>query len=198
MSGDNAQRLYELEESAQGADLFRAPGDDLLREDARDQAETSGWIPEAALQTWPSRLSRARRHHLTLREAMDRLERVVGRPVGHHEWHRSVDEALYELEESLEDHVEELESDHGLLADIERKAPRLSGETGRLREEHRSLSRTLEQARTTLRGSEAVGTTGTTRVRRRVMTLLGRLVLHRQRAADLVYDAYNVDIAASD
>jgi hypothetical protein len=30
------------------------------------------------------------------------------------------------------------------------------------------------------------------------MTVLGRLSLHRQRGADLVYEAYNVDIAAGD
>jgi hypothetical protein len=35
-------------------------------------------------------------------------------------------------------------------------------------------------------------------VRRQVTTLLGRLTLHRQAGADLVFDAYNVDIGAMD
>jgi hypothetical protein len=35
-------------------------------------------------------------------------------------------------------------------------------------------------------------------VRRRVVNLIGRLTLHRQAGSDLVFEAYNVDIAASD
>jgi hypothetical protein len=35
-------------------------------------------------------------------------------------------------------------------------------------------------------------------IRRRVVNLIGRLTLHRQAGSDLVFEAYNVDIAASD
>jgi hypothetical protein len=42
------------------------------------------------------------------------------------------------------------------------------------------------------------GKASVTQVRRRVIALLGRLAIHRQRGSDLVYEAYNVDITAAD
>lgn len=196
MTNEDALRKYELEESAQGADLFAAPGADLQVEDARDQAEASGWIPEHEPDAWPGNVSRAKKHHLTLREAMSELEKVVGRPAGRAEWHGYVEQALSDLGDALEDHIEDAEG--GLLVDVAEEAPRLTTETRLLHREHSVLRRSLNQARTTVRGSKAVEAVDVDAVRRRVMSLLGRLMLHRQRAADLVYDAYNIDIAAGD
>lgn len=191
-------RLYELEESAQGVDLFQAPGGDLQAEDALDQAEASGWIPEKELGMPSGPIARARAHHSTLREAMGHTEQALGRPVGTSDWGQVVGDGLDRIQEALMDHVAEVEGTEGLLADVELQAPRLTVDVDLLRREHETLQRSLEQARTTLRGAEMVGKAGYEPVRRRVMTVLGRLMLHRQRAADLVYEAYNVDMAASD
>lgn len=198
VTNENALRKYELEESAQGSDLYRAPGAELQVEDARDQAEASGWIPESNPDVWPRHLARAKKHHLTLRDAMGNLEQVMARPAARVEWHGQVDQALADLAEALEDHVQDVEGEDGLLVDVEKQAPRLTAEAQLLRDEHATVSRTLLNAHNTVRGSEAVASADPGMVRRRVMALLGRLMLHRQRAADLVYEAYNVDIAAGD
>ena len=43
----------ELEEAAQGQDLYRAPGHELQIEQAREQAEASGWLPPDRVYDWP-------------------------------------------------------------------------------------------------------------------------------------------------
>ena len=128
----------------------------------------------------------------------DIAHKALGRPVGTSDWGQVVGDGLDRIQEALMDHVAEVEGTEGLLADVELQAPRLTVDVDLLRREHETLQRSLEQARTTLRGAEMVGKAGYEPVRRRVMTVLGRLMLHRQRAADLVYEAYNVDMAASD
>ncbi len=196
MNHEDALRKYELEESAQGSDLFTAPGEDLQREDARDQAEASGWIPQTEPDAWPTALSRAKKHRLTLRDAMSNLELVIGRPAGKNEWQREVELAVEELVVAFGDHVDEVEGNDGLLAQIADEAPRLATEIARLQTEHDALRRDLAQTSTTVKGS--VDSVGVETARRDAMALLERLMVHRQQGADLVYEAYNVDIATGD
>ena len=59
--------------------------------------------------------------------------------------------------------------------------------------EHEELVDLLDRAEASLEQS-----TDPKSIRNRAMALLPRLSMHRQRGADLVYDAYNVDIAAGD
>ena len=81
MRQDEATRRFELEESAQGTDLYKAPGQDLQDEDARNQAEASGWIPESEPVSLSSHVARVGAHHHALRESANELEFVAGRPV---------------------------------------------------------------------------------------------------------------------
>lgn len=198
MTQEEAARRYELEESAQGTDLYRAPGEDLQEEEARDQAEASGWIPESEPVSVSGPVTRVAAHHHSMRESMSELEFVASRPAGTSGWHGVVDNALQDLGESLQEHIDDVEGPTGLLADIMDEAPRLTTEIDLVRKEHAALLKAWSQARLTVRGSEAIEKADVDAVRRRVMTLLGRLVLHRHRAADLVYEAYNVDISAAD
>jgi hypothetical protein len=54
------------------------------------------------------------------------------------------------------------------------------------------------RAEATVRAARRNGTDLRALIRRRVVNLIGRLTLHRQAGSDLVFEAYNVDIAASD
>lgn len=55
MTTNDAERVLELEEAAEGVELFRPPGADLHVEKARDQAEASGWIPDRGGDPPPAR-----------------------------------------------------------------------------------------------------------------------------------------------
>ncbi len=118
-----------------------------------------------------------------------------GRAVG---WLEAVTVAIDELGEALEEHIFVTEGKNGMLAEILDVAPRLAMEIELIEEEHAGLEESLAQAQLTLRGAMEIGFSDPEPSRSRVMTLLGRLSLHRQRGADLVYEAYNVDIASVD
>lgn len=197
MQERDAERVLELEESAEGETLFRAPGEQLQMEQARDQAEASDSKPGTAELRGAnhSRRQRARIRRSELLGAMERLEATVAKPAAPNGWPGAVDASLLELGDALRAHILEVEAPDGLLAEIVDVAPRLVAEVNTIKKEHVDLVRSWSRARQSLRGD---GEASVTEVRRRVISLLGRLAIHRQRGADLVYEAYNVDIAAAD
>ena len=191
----DAERMLELEESAQGVDLYRAPGRDLqfqmAAEEAGAQPETGEELPEDVLVRAMSRRSR-------LRHAMSGSEQAVAGPSSWKGWLGEVHASLTELRQALDEHILEVESPNGLLAEIMLSTPRLASEIEALRSEHRELVSAVVRAQETARAAATDPTHDTLRLRRAVTTLLGRLALHRQHGADLVFDAYNVDIGAAD
>jgi hypothetical protein len=133
-----------------------------------------------------------RRQRAELRESMDALELALAGPVsGQPRWAERVHVALVELSADVRAHIDFTEGPAGLYVDILTNAPRLSGPVARLTEEHVEISDLLDDllART---GSPAGGDAD--QLRERGTTLLGRLVTHRQRGSDLVYEAYEYDI----
>lgn len=193
MSNQRPERSLEQEEAAQGQDLLRASGDDLLAEQAIDQAETSGWIADENIH-WPSEETVAgvaeRRYQLY--EAMRRLEAAVARPSGLADWRMEIETAITDLDRSLGDHIRRTESDDGLFAEILGGSPHLASRIADLEEEHRELRAACRQA--LLMAADW----SSTRLRRKANLLLARLAFHRQTGAELLYDAYNVDIATGD
>jgi hypothetical protein len=195
MTSDDLIRQNDLEEAAQGQDLFRAPGRGLQAEQARDQATASGWLPAEVASDWPSTESHQdiveRRRDLY--EAMQLLEASVARASGRDDWNESVSDALDNLKSSLDRHVEEIEGPGGLFSEVLDMAPRLASVIENLRLEHDEMLFVCRAASTTL--SEGVDPA---EVRRKVIGLLGRLAMHRQNGAELLFDAYNVDVSGGD
>jgi hypothetical protein len=189
----DAERMLELEESAEGVELFRPPGSELLIDKARDQAEASGWIPERDVSGVPTRHGSIWERREMLREAMDRLEMAISGPSAADGWFESVGECLLAVGDGLAMHIKVTEGPDGLLEEIMTRSPRLSTVAGEAEAEHaglrRALDRAIEEAK---RGVDARA------VRRKAMTLLARISDHRQRGADLVYEAFNVDLGAGD
>lgn len=197
MTDNDAERMLELEEAAEGIDLYRAPGSALQQEKAEDQAEASGWIPESnepAAAGHP-KIRRARRRRVELRQAMFQLETAIARAISAPGWIDSVDSSVRYLRDALEAHVEEVEGLDGLLAEIVRVAPRLASATKEMEKQHRELLASVDRVEHRL--VEKIET-GETELRTTVLALLRGLTMHRQHGADLVYEAYNLDIAASD
>ena len=186
-------RLIEQVEAAQGRDLFRSPGQDRLAGKTVGEAEASDWIEDESIR-WPSEETvegvTARRHELY--ETMRRLEAAVARPSGLTDWRLEIETAITDLDRSLDDHIRRTESDEGLFADILDGSPHLARRIADLEKEH-------EELRTTCRRALLMAADWSPEsLRRRANVLLARLALHRQTGAELLYDAYNVDIATGD
>jgi hypothetical protein len=135
------------------------------------------------------------RRRADLYQAILALERAAARPaVGREEeWVTGVVEALGEVEGEIADHIEITERRDGLYDEIVHAAPRLSRNTQRLRDEHpvmQEASSTLRARLTTMAGQDDLDVAET---RDEIQHLLGLLVKHRQRGADLLWEAYSLD-----
>lgn len=185
----------DLEEAAQGQDLFRAPGGDDQLEQAREQAEDSGWLPPDVIYDWPSPESHRRiaTRRRDLREAMEILEASVARASKLADWNERVEEALANLEAALERHVAETEADDGLFDEVTQRSPHLAPAVEGLRAEHDEMLAKCREALDFAPGQPDAG-----ELRSKVLAVLGLVAIHRQTGAELLFDAYNVDIAAGD
>jgi hypothetical protein len=138
----------------------------------------------------------ARHRRADIYQAILALEQAAARPAAAREeqWVRGVIEALAQLEREIVDHIENTEGPDGLFAEIIGIAPRLSHNVQLLRDEHPRMleaASTLKARLTTEPVSDARSVDET---RDEIQRVLGRLVKHRQRGADLVWEAYNRDI----
>lgn len=149
------------------------------------------WVADGALQ-WPSDDARSDvvKRREDLYDAMRRLEAALARPSGLADWRIEIELALSGLESALNDHVEEI--DPGLFAEIMDRAPQLAPAVDSLRQEHEELQTACHTAL-----SMAADWAATT-LRRRTNMLLARLAIHRQNGAEILFDAYNVELAAGD
>lgn len=197
MRQKDAEWRLELEESAQGTDLFEAPGSVMQIEDAKEDAVNGSLdLLEAGESTSRVETARARRH--SLMTAMSRLESVIASPAAAEGWLDAVSMATDAVRLAFGEHVEVTEGDAGLLSEILEIAPRFATEVELIEAEHEEIEEALDLASLTIGGTFEMGSNDPQPVRERAVTLLGRLGLHRQRGADLVYEAYNVDIATAD
>jgi len=142
------------------------------------------------------RLDQAREQRAGLRAAIGRVERALstaarGRADA---WAKELREELDDLGAALELHITTTESTDGLLNDIVAAAPRLAHRVDMARSDHAALRNLHREAVVPLTGDED----DVAEARDRVVELLTALVRHRHLGADMVYEAYNVDIEASD
>lgn len=142
-------------------------------------------------------LDELRSHRGELGESMAALEAALELPVGlGATWRRRVRAALTELAHDLRDHVGLTEADGALYSDIRETAPRLTHGVELQLKDHAELlaevERLLDERDEGLRDQAEVAAH-----REAATRLLDRLVRHRQRGSDLIYEAYAVDIGGS-
>ncbi len=135
-----------------------------------------------------------RRHRAELRESMSALEHALAAPpvAGRARWLQRVEAALAELSADFREHIDITEGPDGLYGDVVRSSPRLAGVVDSLTGEHAVIAGRIETLLTRASAPDAAGNVD--RVRGLGTALLGRLVRHRQRGADLMFEAYEVDI----
>lgn len=145
---------------------------------------------------WESHsLEVARKRRAELRDSMFVLEHALAAPAPGRmgDWAHLVGASLHQLRADFHEHIEATEGPDGLYQDILSSAPRLANAVGRLLREHADICTALDALALhaqNLRG-DAFGVCG---MREIATNLLGQLVRHRQRGADLVFEAYQTDI----
>jgi hypothetical protein len=133
-------------------------------------------------------LERAKGQRLSLRRAIDEFHEVLDGP-GRDPVDRLVP-ILEQLRLVFGVHVEVTEAPGGLYEEILEIAPRLANKIARFKREHIVIARAIVSAHDDLRSD---GDTPAD-LHARLVHLHEMLSRHRRRGADLVYEAYHVDI----
>jgi hypothetical protein len=139
-------------------------------------------------------LEELRRRRAELLESMSALEDSLAAPATAEQarWAQRVHVALVELAGDFREHIDITEAPDGLHRDILRHAPRLSEAVAVLTREHVLISDQIENLLARATAPHVIE--DVERVRDLSTALLGRLVRHRQRGSDLVYEAFQFDL----
>lgn len=144
-------------------------------------------------------LADARRQRADLHEVIVALEAASAAPAATRQadWSSTVHDALVEVGAAFERHIAVVEGPSGLFDEVTETAPRLANALERLRAEHLDIRAVIVGAVDAVRlvaGRQAPPDQG----REAVLLVLDRLMRHRQHGADVVYEAYAVDIGTGD
>lgn len=137
-------------------------------------------------------VSGAQTHRAAMRRALDHVEHALAVPSQRVNWIASVQESLKSLSVELDAHVAEVERNGGLFSSIMAQAPQLADKIEQLRRDHDELESAI--ADVVVAVTEEGAAQEPDEVRRLGLELMGNFVRHRHRGADLVYDAYDIDI----
>jgi hypothetical protein len=133
-------------------------------------------------------LSTARRHRAELLDTMHALERALAAPAAEPGWWPVVSDRLGALRSAFAEHRRVTEGTDGLYAELLEHAPRLAYRVRALGRDHHTLARGIDTVCSRVRSAAPEDMRGW------ASNLLRDLSRHRQRGADLVYDAYATDI----
>ena len=146
-------------------------------------------------------LGEAKKRRQTLHDAIVQLEMAISSPAAGRtsEWSTQVTKDMVGVRDAFDQHVIVTEKPGGLYEEIMERAPRLAGTVKRLQDEHPAIGESV----TTLLGRLEAGEADTPswqleRARDDLQRLIGAVVRHRQKGADLVWEAYNVDIGGTE
>lgn len=148
-----------------------------------------------------SLLDATRHQRSDLRTVVVRLEEALAAPAPGRprEWAGRVHERLVDVAAAFERHIAVTEGPDGLFDAVLRADPRLANAVSGLGNEHTDIRQSIADVLVMVRELARTGADGdTARVREAALDLLHRLSRHRQRGADLVYEAYAVDIGGGD
>jgi hypothetical protein len=144
----------------------------------------------------PMGLARTRRAELLA--AINALESALAAPAGDPVWSARLQARTDQLAGAFDDHVQATEGPDGIYADILRTAPRLRFGVDRLATEHDDIRVAISALGKLIDDLTGAAPDDVGRIRDEGVNLLARLVRHRQRGADLVFEAYAQDIGGCD
>jgi hypothetical protein len=132
------------------------------------------------------------RRRSELGKAMQKVELAAAAAAGKDSWKKDLEYALGKLESAWQDHVEEAEAPGGLHERILNQAPRLQRKVASIQEDHRAIATSIAAALEGMR--DATADTDKEELRNTALDVLLALARHRQHGADLIFDAYSIDI----
>lgn len=146
----------------------------------------------------PTELDAVRIRRAELRESLNQLESSLAAPASGRAvvWGEAVHDALGEVADDFGAHVEVTEGPGGLHQAILAGDLRLANAVDALTAEHAAVAGEL--AGLVADSAAPVTPADVDDLRERATHLLGQLVRHRQRGADLIYEAYQTDIGGGD
>ncbi len=141
-------------------------------------------------------LDAVRTRREALYEAVVGLEDALATPIGDGaKWRLRVAMAIDHATIRIEEHAKQTEARGGFLDQVMQEEPRLQRRVNQLKVDHERLEKEVDALRLSVSmvdddriPDKAVG------IRNQAIELLGQLTRHRQRGADLIYEAYHVDI----
>lgn len=142
-------------------------------------------------------LEEARQRRKTLHDALVHLEVAISSPAKGRipDWSALVLKEMTSVRDAFDQHVLVTEKPEGLYEEILGRAPRLENNIRRLKDEHPDIT---EAIATMVARLEQVKIGGIEwpldDARDDMQRFIGRVIRHRQKGADLVWEAYNVDI----
>jgi len=151
--------------------------------------------PDIDLTEDTAALEHARDRRVALGEAADLLEDLLARPGSDPQWTLRVADGMQGLGHAFRAHVTEVQAEDGLLPQLHRDAARLSGAINLIQIEHVGIGAEIAAVSrliTECGGDCSIEVVET--IREAATDVLRSISRHRQKGADLVYEAYTVDI----
>jgi hypothetical protein len=141
---------------------------------------------------------RSRQRRRGVRQASSDLEEALARPANLDPkgWLADAADRLQLLGEAFQTHADQSEGADGLLGEIVEQAPRLANSVQRIKQEHHDILQQISDLEVTTRSDDNVEQIGS--VREGSLRVLQLIATHRQRGADLIYEAFSIDIEGSD
>jgi hypothetical protein len=141
---------------------------------------------------------RSRQRRRGVRQASFELEGALARPAGQDPkgWFADAADRLQSLGEAFQIHATQSEGPDGLLGEIIEQAPRLANSVQRIKQEHQDILEQISDLEATASRHDDVERIAG--LRERSLRLLQVIAIHRQRGADLIYEAFSGDIEGSD
>jgi hypothetical protein len=141
-------------------------------------------------QTAAEQIDKVRRRRAELRESIGAMESALAEAAHGREaeWTGLVRERSAQLEDDFAIHLEVAEAPTGLHTQVLADAPYLAPQVNRLKRDHAGISKQFTEAHALL--DPPGGDIDVDAVRLCLTDLIGMLVRHRQRGADLLWDAY--------
>lgn len=135
-------------------------------------------------------LAGAARRRNELEQALYNVEKAAAAPAGHESWGTGLASSVKQLQSAFNNHVGEVEAPRGLLEQIVEEAPRLQRAVESTRQHHAILAHSIVD----LLGKIGDPDVAAAAIRVNVIEIVNDFARHRQDGADLIYEAYDVDI----
>lgn len=134
--------------------------------------------------------------HRAMIEAEDAI--AAAAPGRFAEWTEAVLKSLVHVHTAFHSHIEHAEGVDGVYEEVLEREPRLQDAVLKVKEEHPVILSMIHEPYNRLRLRGADEHIPSEEIRDAVMKVLGKITRHRQKGADLVWEAYYVDLGGLD